>query len=127
MDLAQWYAAGRWVALLDYIDMLPSASRLNEAISNDPERARELAQLPESTEKWTPRVSEYNLYAIIGREILAELSTLRATLVAVNGGKPKPSKPFPAPLTEIDRARASLETEFVEDLAGLLGYSPDDL
>lgn len=127
MDLAEWYAAGRWVALLEYIDMLPSASRLNEAISNDPERARELASQPVSTEKWTPRVSEYGLMAIMGREVLAELSALRGTLVAVNGGTPKQSKPFPAPVTEIDRARAALETEFVEELAGLFGFTPDDL
>ncbi|WP_461169265.1 hypothetical protein [Arthrobacter sp. Z1-15] len=127
MDLDQWYAAGRWVALLELIDMLPTACRLNEAIANNPETARVLASLPESTEKWTPRISEYDLSAIMHREMLAAMASIQGAIVATAGGKPTPYKPFPVPRTAIDRARADMEREFVEDLAGLFGFDAADI
>ena len=127
MDLADWYAAGRWVALLELIDMLPAASRLNEAIVNDPETARDLAMLPSPKESWAPRVSEFDLTALMMRDVLGVLTSIQQTLVAVNGGKPSPRKPFPAPRTEIDRAREALEREFMEDIGGLFGFDAMDL
>lgn len=127
MDLAAWYSAGRHTALLDLIDMLPAACRLNEAIANDPETARHFASLPPSTEVWAPKVSEFDLHAIMLRDALGKLTTIQQTVVASAGGKPSPAKPFPAPYTAIDRAKAEMEREFVEDLAGLFGFSASDL
>ena len=127
MDLGDWYAAGRWVGLLELIDMLPAACRLNEAIANDPVTARELAALPTSAGSWAPKVSEFDLPAIMMREMLGTLTAIQQTLVATAGGKPSPHKPFPAPRTEIDRAREDMEREFVEDIAGLFGFDASDL
>ena len=70
MDLAEWYAAGRWVGLLDYIDGLPTACRLNEAIVNDPEAALVIANMPRPDTEWSPRVAEFDLNAHLLREIL---------------------------------------------------------
>lgn len=127
MDLAEWVAAKRWVALLEFIDMLPAACRLNEAIANDPEYAKHLASLPESEEKWSPRVSDFDLNAILLRDVLNTLGVISQQLVQVNGGSPKQPKPFPAPFTEIDRAKAAAEREFAEDLVGMFGFEAADL
>lgn len=127
MDLAEWYAAGRWEALLDLIDQLPTASRLNEAIVNDPDRARELALQPLSTDPWSPRVSEFNLMATMLRHVIGELAGIQAAVIASAGGTPHQHKPFPSPITEVDRARAKLDREFAEGILRLVGFTPDDL
>ena len=127
MDLAEWYAAGRCVALLELIDMLPAACRLNEAIANDPETARELAALPTPAESWAPKISEFDLSAIMMREMLGTLTAIQQTLVATAGGSPSSHKPFPAPRTEIDRARAAMDREFIDAIGGLLGFDASDL
>lgn len=127
MDLAEWHVAGRWVGLLELIDNLPTACRLNEAIADDPEDAREIALLPKPTDPWSPKVSEFDLNAILQRNILGALTGIQQVLVAANGGNPTPQKPFPAPYTAIDRAIAAVEREFAEDLAGRFGFDPDDI
>ena len=127
MDLADWYAAGRWVALLDLIDNLPTACRLNEAIANDPEAAAELAAAPKSDEPWSPRVSEFDLTATILREILHAIKALKQISAAAAGGKPGEEKPFPAPFTEIDRAIAAAERSWAEAFVGQFGFTADDI
>lgn len=127
MDLAEWYSAGRWVALLELIDMLPTACRLNEAIMNDPETAQELAALPDPDEPWSPRVSEYDLQARMNRQAVDHLAVISQLLLKSIGGKPTQPKPFPAPRTELDRAKEALEREFVEDMAGMFGFDAADL
>lgn len=127
MDLDEYYRAGRWVALLELIDMLPAACRLNEAIANDPSVARDLAALPAPKDPWAPKVSEFDLTAVLLREILGSLSSIQQTQVAAAGGNPKPQKPFPGPRTEIDRAKAELEREFVVDIGSLLGFEESEL
>ena len=127
VDLAEYYAAGRWVALLDYIDGLPSACRLNEAIVNDKEAAAQIAAMPKSDEEWAPSVSEYDLTAHLLREILHAVKSLRQVSVAAAGGKPGTDKPFPAPRTEIDRAIAALEREWAESFVGKFGFDATDI
>ena len=127
VDLAAWYAAGRWVALLDLIDMLPSASRLNEAIVNDPDAARDIAALPTPEGEWSPRPSEYTLtHQMLGRLITATEQVGQA-VIAGAGGKPQPVKPFPRPVTEVDRAIEHMEREWTEDLLGQFGFDPEDI
>ena len=127
MDLADWYAAGRWVALLELIDNLPTACRLNEAIANDPEAAAQLAAAPASADPWAPRVSEFDLQATILREILHALKGLKQVSIAAAGGKPGEEAPFPAPYTEIDRAIKAAERSWAEAFVGKFGFSPDDI
>jgi len=127
VDLAEYYAAGRWVALLDFIDGLPSACRLNEAIVNDKEAAAQIAAMPKPDEEWAPSVSEYDLTAHLLREILHSIKSLRQVSVAAAGGKPGAEKPFPAPRTEIDRAIAALEREWAESFVGKFGFDANDI
>ena len=127
MDLAEWYAAGRWVALLDYIDMLPSACRLNEAIANDKEYAAHLATLPKSDTEWSPRVSEFGLKEHLLRDLLHEVRNLKQVTIAAAGGRPSEEKPFPAPRTEIERAIADADRQWAESFVGQFGFSAEDI
>lgn len=127
IDLAEWYAAGRWVALLDYIDGLPSASRLNEAIVNDPEAAAAIAKSPTPSEGYAPRVSEFDLTAHLLRELLHATKANGQIAIGLKGGNPQEIKPFPAPRTEIDRAIAALEREWAEAFVGQFGFDAADI
>lgn len=126
MDLAAWFREKRWVALLELIDGLPSASRFNEAISNDPELAEIIAKQPESSEPWTPRVQDFNLTNMLLANIADGMKMLQNTQIAAAGGKPGQIKPFPTPRTAIDRAKEAHEKQFVSDVLGLLGFDDGD-
>ncbi|MFF1382768.1 hypothetical protein ACFVWT_04300 [Arthrobacter sp. NPDC058288] len=131
MDLAEWFRAKRWVALLELIDNLPTACRLNEAIANDPEAAAHLAELrlskPEDADPWSPRISEFDLNITMLREILHAIKGLRQVSIAAAGGKPGEEKPFPAPYTEIDRAIESAERNWAELFVQQFGFKSDDI
>lgn len=129
MDLAEWYGAGRWVALLELIDMLPAACRLNEAIANDPEAAKALAALGtgEDREPWAPRTSEWDLTATLLSEVVNGLQTLTAVTLKVAGGNPGEIKPFPTPKTKIQEAMKAAEREWAEGFIQQLGFSKEDI
>jgi hypothetical protein len=115
------------VPLLELIWQLPAASRLNEAQLNDPEVAEQIAlaeiereeaeargELPR--EQWAPRVRDYDLHAMLLREIREAVLAVRAsqfetTLVPAGEGKQKPMKApstplLPGPRTAVDRIKA---------------------
>jgi hypothetical protein len=121
VDLAEWYAAGRWVGLLDLIDQLPTASRLNGARLNDPEEALRIAQLPKSTEEWAPLVSEYDATFKILARMADTLSAISQQIVGASGGKPSTPKQVPTPRTEVERLSAELEREAGLALAARFG------
>lgn len=127
MDLAEWYAGGRWVSLLDLIDGLPTACRLNEAIVNDPEAAAVIANTPKSTSEWSPRVSEFDLTAHLLREILHATKANGQISIAAAGGKPGDLKPFPAPVTEVERAIEAVEREWAESFVEQFGFDASDI
>jgi hypothetical protein len=127
VDLAEWYAGGRWVALLDLIDMLPAACKLNEAIVNDPETAAIIAAQPKSDSEWAPSFAEFGLTEHLLREILHAVKSVRQVSVAAAGGNPGDEKPFPAPRTEIDRAIAALDKQWAEEFAGQFGFDAADI
>lgn len=127
MDLAEWYAAGRWVGLLELIEGLPTASRLNEAIVNDPEAAAVIANMPKSSNEWSPRVSEFNLTVQVLREILHAVKSNGQIAIASAGGKPGELKPFPAPVTEVERAIAAVERQWAESFVGQFGFDATDI
>lgn len=131
MDLAEWYAGGRWVALLELIDTLPTACRFNEAIANDPETARELAAISldkdPDAEPWAPRVSEFGLTQHLLRDILHAIKETSQATIAAAGGKPSEITPFPAPRTAIDQAIENAERAWAEDFAGRFGFSASDI
>jgi hypothetical protein len=131
VDLAEWYAAGRWVGLLELIDNLPTACRLNEAIANDPIAAKYLAEMhqdrPDDADPWSPRASEYDLTATLLREAVNAIRSLTAVTIAAAGSKPGEVKPFPAPVTAIDRAMKAAARSWTEDFVQQFGFSPEDV
>lgn len=125
MDLAAWVAEGRYVGLLELIDMLPSACRLKEAIAQDEEAAEYILSLPENEgegEPWSPPVAEFNLTNSLLTALINEVKMLRQSGQAVAGGKPKSEKPFPTPRTAVDRVRERHEAEWASDTLKLLGF-----
>lgn len=127
VDLAEWYAAGRWVALLDFIDMLPSACRLNEAISNDPAQAKLIAAAPKPSDPWSPRVSEFDLNAMLQQQILHAILALKQTTIALKGQHPGEVTPFPSPRTAIDKALENMERAAAVQLVEMFGFSASDI
>ncbi|POH58264.1 hypothetical protein [Arthrobacter glacialis] len=121
-DLDVWYSAGRWVALIELIDMLPDACRLNEAIVNDPEMAELLASQPDPVEPWSPRVSDNTLTNVILARIADGIASSQQTQVAVAGGKPAKVAPFPTPRTAITRLREREDLELFHDMQARFGF-----
>ena len=117
------------MALLELIDMLPAASRLNEAIANDPEAAKAIAAASQGKvmEPWTPRAAEWDLHATILGQIATGIEVLTAATIKVNGGKPGDVKPFPTPKSEIQAAMKAAEREWAVQFAGQFGFSAEDL
>lgn len=134
VDLARWWRERRFRALLDLVDQLPGASRLNEAIQNDPEQAeviaRNIDQLKQRGEgergQWSPRVAEYDLHANLLRDLIQSVLGLRAAVIASAGGKPGSVPTYPVPVTEVDRATARLERAWAQGVLEQFGFSPDD-
>lgn len=126
MDLAEWVADGRWEALLELIDQLPSACRLNEAIAQDDEAADELVAIVGDGDSegpsWSPRVAEYDLTNTILAQVVNEVKMLGQTIIAANGGSAKKIKPFPAPKTAIDRARARQDLNLFREFEAKFGF-----
>lgn len=118
-------AEERWEALEDYIGQLPTASRFHEAYMNDPEIAEMLAGQEASEQKWHPRLSEFDLHATLQREILEVMKGVRSAIVVGNGGRPGTNKPFPGPVTEVDRVRKRQDDQFLEDIMTLAGFDPE--
>jgi hypothetical protein len=118
--------------LLELIDMLPTACRLNEAIANDPEMAailaeQRLSRRDDDADPWSPKISEFDLNITVLREILHAVKGLRQVSIAAAGGKPGEETPFPAPYTEIDRAVAAAERNWAEMFVQQFGFSPEDI
>ena len=121
MDLAAWWQARRWRALLELIDQLPGHSLLNEAAQNDPEEAARIALAREYADddapSWSPRVSEYDLHALLLREI--------AHNVAAVAQARNPTY-IPSPRTEVDRMVEQMARTVAIDIGSRYGFSPDD-
>lgn len=101
---------------------LPEASRFAEARMNDPEVAKQIALAEREAErerarkgiaapKWRPRYSEWDLYAMLLREIREAIYSGRDATVAALGSKPKRVPILPSPETEVDRIKQQLHEQ----------------
>lgn len=108
VDLARWWQDRRYRGLLELIDQLPQASRYMEAVANDPEQARLIAEARSKGsgegEAWSPRLAEFDLHARLMRDQIQALMGVQAAVIAAAGAKPPKIDPYPVPVTEIDRA-----------------------
>lgn len=110
MDLREWLRPDRGRALLDLIEQCPSACRWREAAANDVEAAAAAAEAPAVQQKWAPRISEYDLTALL-------LSRAVDLLGVVATGKTlKDYRPFPTPRT----AAEVLQRQYALDDAATL-------
>lgn len=91
-------------AVLDYIEHLPRTSAYHSAVADDDELAEQLADQPDGRST-TPRLAEFSPEV----QVLAEVRDLLASLIGVQiaraGKKPKKIKPYPRPVSALDRVR----------------------
>lgn len=91
-------------AVLDYLEHLPRTSAYHSAVAQDEELAAKLADKP-LPEPGPPPLTEFGPDV----QVLAELRDITAALLAVtlkaNGGKPQKPKPYPRPVTAVQRVR----------------------
>lgn len=120
MDLAEWYARGRVVGLLELIDELPATARLREVVLNDPEQAALIAELPPSDEPWRPRLTEFDLHAQILTQLHGVMVAVFQQLVANAGHTPPSVAEFPTPKTAVESASAQAETTKLQSLLSQL-------
>lgn len=154
VDLPAWLAARRYRAVLELIDELPQACRLQEAILNDPEQAQlilaeELArdeaelvgymrgvdidpddlredEAPDRAEPlWRPRLRDWDTAAIQRAAIHAQLVALNHNSVRAAKGKPGPPQYLPAPRTLVDDLRD--QQDRAEALAAMAVIAPHAL
>lgn len=120
--LREWLAdRSRWGELLDLIDMLPTASRTKEALLNDPDTARLIAETDEeSAPAWVPPISEYTTEAAVFAAVFDRLGVLVDTVSSALGGKGR-SQTFPRPVTEVDRIKERARREAADELIALFG------
>jgi hypothetical protein len=118
VDLGEAWRSRRWRTLLATIDRLPSHSYYSEAVSQDPEHARMLAEAmaaaPESDEPasaapplrtWTPEVR-------LLTDILDAVRRVEWATIAVgspSGKAPKPPQPAPRPKSLLSSATKRAE------------------
>lgn len=124
VDLAVWWRARRWKALLGLVDQLPEASRFRESLLNDPDFAEayvaQEGQDDGAAPEWAPRVSEFDLHATLLRDVIQAIYQLTAITVGVNTGKSPKIPPYPMPQTAIDGARRKQLQEWASDLISKL-------
>lgn len=128
VDLAVWWKARRWVALLELLDQMPRTARWRAAMANDPEFAREwLAREQESggddEPPWSPPLTEWDTKAELAAEARDLLQDVVKLLVGIRHGVPTVQverlksppklggKPFPRPVTAIEQAREEAARE----------------
>lgn len=132
VDLGVWLASRRYRSLLILINQLPDASRLNEAVQNDPEQAERIARSRfelEGTEDepvWSPKVREFSLVAMLLREVRESINRLHETTASAHGGKLK-IPPMASPETEIDRALIRIERAWSASVLTRYGFKEDQL
>lgn len=135
VDLAAWVTDRRWRGLLELIDMLPTASLTREAVVNDPEAAKMMAEMrwaaeesDEPQEPWAPRVAEWDLHAVLLRDVIEGLRHLTETTYAGFARRKAPtSPPYPFPRTEVDRIYDQMNRQWAVDFLSQFGFDESDI
>jgi hypothetical protein len=105
LDLADEWKSRRWRRLLNMIDQLPRDSFMQEAMADDEALAEHmLAQAP-SERPPARRWSEYGIQVELLAGIYDRLAEVPNAIAAANGAKPRKVKPYPRPVTAIERVR----------------------
>lgn len=91
-------------AILDFLAHLPRTSEYHAALADDEELAARLADEPPQP-VGSPPLTEFSPEVQVLAEVRDLLAAQLAVLVKVNGGKPAKVKPYPRPVTALQRMR----------------------
>src|SRR5690606_21904025 len=104
LDLAELWTDRRWSDLIDFIDLLPSASHTRQAMAQDEEHVEAVLEALDGKEPdRAPPLAEYGPDVSRLDRIADLLKSINQTLVVVNGGKPTKIQPEPRPQTAFER------------------------
>lgn len=111
-DLGELWRARRWRYLLNLIDHLPRTTYFTEAVSNDPEHAKMIAESlasqetsGESEAAHPPMRTWDQQSALLADLVDAVRENTRVTLMAAGDKNPPKVTPYSRPLTALDAAR----------------------
>lgn len=105
------WRARSWRLLLSLIDHLPQNSHYYQALMNDPEHAKAVAEWqaanekPGETKKYNPAWQTWSPEVERLANIEDELRQLRSTLIAVNGAKPPKLEAVARPKSKISEEK----------------------
>lgn len=105
LDLATEWRGRRWRRLLNIIDHLPRDSYMHEAMADDEALAEHLLAREPAEQPPVRRWSEYGVQVELLTAIFDRLGEVPNAIAAANGAKPRKLKPYPRPVTAIERVR----------------------
>lgn len=108
--------------LLNLIEHLSRTSAYQQALAQDDEVAMQ-ASLDSEPRNDLP-LAEFSPEVEVLAAVVDRLGEVVTVLINANGGKAKPPKPYPRPVTALDRVRAVRSQQAYEDLKATL--FPDD-
>ncbi|TDD97646.1 hypothetical protein [Actinomadura rubrisoli] len=91
-------------AILDFLQHLPSTSAYSAALAEDEDLAKELLDEPDRAPS-PPRLTEFGPEVQALAEVRDLLASVLAVLVKANGGKPQKPKPYPRPVTALQKLK----------------------
>lgn len=128
VSLAELVTQGRLIELADLLSQLPQASRFWAALMDDSEYAEMVAEASlytddasEDPPKWAPSYRDYSAMYQLVAQVHDSVGVLNYTTAAVQGGKPKKPRSFPAPVTAIDKAQQVAEKGLADSLLSKMG------
>ena len=101
--------------ILDFLEHLPSTSAYHAALAEDEDLAKELLDTPEQKPK-APRLTEFGPEVQVMAEVRDLLAAVLTVLIKANGGKPQRPKPYPRPVTALQRMRERMRYSRHRDL-----------
>lgn len=102
-------------AVLDFLRHLPSTSAYSAALAEDEDLAKELLDEPETPPR-PPRLTEFGPEVQALAEVRDLLAAVLTVLVKANGGKPQRPKPYPRPVTALQRLKTRMRYSRHRDL-----------
>jgi hypothetical protein len=116
-DLGELWRRRRWRFLLNLIEHLPRDSAFAEAVASDDELAQSRVEQGDLPGAAGPSIADYTpvveaiaaLYDRVGQLIVV-------TAAAAGAKKPPNPKPYPRPVTALDRARRRASRAVISDI-----------
>lgn len=105
LDLADEWKSRRWRRLINLIDHLPRDSFMHEAMADDEELAEHMLASEPAEKPPVRRWSEYGIQVELLAGIYDRLAEVPNAIAAANGAKPRKVKPYPRPVTAMERVR----------------------